>query len=136
MKNSLGLLVLMLFATLSLAQEYKDPFPDTRAPYRFRIYEREVLAAKEIADIDTFEVKKYLNHTWMQGIYRYEGDTTYRGANAYLQFSGRYLDGELTGRLKEKYGNVLYPTFYRFDTIYVIPTIEGFEKWKEERGYR
>jgi hypothetical protein len=49
MKYILGLLILIIFPTITFAQEYTDPFPDTRAPYCFRIYEREVLAKKEIS---------------------------------------------------------------------------------------
>ena len=116
----------MLFSAVSFAQEYKDPFPDTRAPYRFRIYEREVLKAKEIDTIETYHVVKKYNLVWRQGVYPFNGDTTG------LIYIGREL--ELLSCDTNIY--LVSPAYIRKDTVYVLPTIEGFEKWKLERGYK
>lgn len=115
----------VLFSGFLFAQEYKDPFPDTRAPYRFRIYEAEVLQAKEITRIDTFWVVKKYNRQWMQGVYAFAGDTTK------LKYVGREIElmnGDSTVWL-------VSPAYKRYDTVYVLPTIDGFEAWKKERGY-
>lgn len=115
----------ILIAAAATGQEYTDLFPDTRAPYRFRIYEAEVLAAKEIARVDTFWVVKKYNRQWMQGIYPFTGDTTK------LRYVGReieFMNGDTTVWL-------VSPAYKRYDTIYVLPTLEGFEKWKKENGY-
>lgn len=118
--------VLLFFAGSAVAQEYADPFSDTRAPYRFRIYEAEVLEAKEIARIDTFWVVKKYNRQWMQGIFAFTGDTTK------LKYVGReieFMNGDTTVWL-------VSPAYKLYDTVYVLPTIKGFEQWKKERGYK
>src|SRR5690606_32545000 len=68
--------ILIAFSGVVSAQHYTDLFPNSRAPYRFRIYEREVLEAKEIDTIHNYSVIKKYNRVWMQGIYPYNGDTT------------------------------------------------------------
>lgn len=126
MKTLFIILAWMLFAAISFAQEYKDPFPDTRAPYRFRTYEREVLKAKEIDTIETYHVVKKYNMVWRQGIFPFNGDTTN------LVYIGQEL--ELLSCDTNLYFS--YPFYLRKDTVYILPTIEGFEKWKLERGYK
>lgn len=120
------LVILLFIASAATAQEYTDPFPDTRAPYRFRIYEREVLAAKEIARIDTYSVVKKYNRQWMQGVYAFEGDT------ATLTYVGLELE-RLSCDTNLYFGS---PAYLRYDTLYVLPTIEGFESWKQQKGYK
>jgi|GEM_PF-4266850 len=115
----------LLFSGIISAQEYSDPFPDSRAPYRFRIYEREVLASKEIEKVDTYWVVKKYNRQWMQGVYAFTGDTTN------LVYWGKEL--ELLSCDTNLY--LVSPAYLRYDTIYVLPTLTGFELWKEERGY-
>jgi hypothetical protein len=121
------LLILLFVTTAATAQPYTDPFPDERAPYRFRIYEAEVLAAKQIARVDTYWVVKKYNRVWMQGIYPYTGDTTN------LKYIGRemeplnFFDSTIW---------LVSPAYKRYDTIYVLPTLQGFETWKQERGYK
>ena len=116
----------LLFSGLISAQEYSDPFPDSRAPYRFRIYEREVLASKEIEKVDTYWVVKKYNRQWMQGVYAFTGDTTN------LVYWGKEL--ELLSCDTNLY--LVSPAYYRYDTIYINPTIQGFEAWKKEKGYK
>jgi len=116
----------LLFSGIISAQEYSDPFPDSRAPYRFRIYEREVLALKEIATVDTYWVVKKHNRQWMQGVYAFTGDTTK------LVYWGKEL--ELLSCDTNLY--LVSPAYYRYDTIYINPTIQGFEAWKKEKGYK
>lgn len=119
------LLILLLITTAAGAQEYSDPFPDTRAPYRFRIYEQEVLQAKEVARVDTYWVVKKYNRVWMQGIWFFDGDTTN------LIYVGQELE-----RLSPDTNLYLQsPAYLRKDTVFILPTEEGFELWKKERGY-
>lgn len=116
----------LLFSGLISAQEYSDPFPDTRAPYRFRIYEREVLAKKEVDTIHTYWVVKKYNHVWTQGIFPFTGDTTT------LVYAARELE-----RLScDTSIYLISPAYIRKDTVYKLPTIAGFEQWKKERGYK
>ena len=111
---------------MATAQKYTDLFPDSRAPYRFRIYEKEVLQKKEVLGVDTFHVWKWMNAVWMQGLYKYEGDTTK------LVFTGWQQDNDQKGPL----GKIWYRAYKYYDTIYVVPSLEGFEMWKKERGYK
>lgn len=117
---------ILLFSGVISAQQYQDPFPDSRAPYRFRIYEKEVLDEKDISRIDTYWVVKKYNRQWMQGVYPFEGDTTK------LKYVGReieFMNGDTTVWL-------VSPAYKMYDTVYILPTLEGFEVWKEERGYK
>lgn len=121
-------IILFLFLISALAagaQEYSDLFPDTRAPYRFRIYEREVLETKKIDTIEIYWVVKKYNRVWMQGIFPFTGDTTK------LRYVGReieFMNGDTTVWL-------VSPAYKLYDTVYILPTISGFEAWKKERGY-
>lgn len=125
MKNT-AIVLLVLIAGVVSGQEYKDPYPDTRAPYRFRIYEREVLAAKEIDTIEIYNVVKKYNRVWMQGVFPFTGDT------ATLIYKGRELE-----RLScDTNLYLISPAYIRYDTVYILPTTEGFELWKKERGYK
>ena len=116
----------LLFSGLISAQQYTDPFPDTRAPYRFRIYEREVLAAKQIDTMHTYWVVKKYNRVWMQGIYFFAGDTT----------NLVYVAQELERLSCDTNLYIQSPAYYRYDTVYILPTLEGFEKWKLKKGYQ
>lgn len=126
MKTLFIIIAWVLLSVVSFAQEYKDPFPDSRAPYRFRIYEREVLEAKGIDTIVMYHVVKKYNLVWRQGVYPFNGDTTN------LIYIGQEL--ELLSCDTNLY--LSYPAYLRRDTIYVLPTIEGFNEWKLERGYK
>lgn len=119
-------ILFLLFSVILSAQEYTDLFPDTRAPYRFRIYEREVLESKEVDTIHIYWVVKKYNKVWRQGVYPFHGDTTN------LVYWGKEL--ELLSCDTNIY--LVSPAYLRYDTIYVLPTIEGFEIWKQERGYK
>jgi hypothetical protein len=124
MKHATAIL-LLLFTISATAQEYTDPFPDERAPYRFRIYEREVLEAKEIDTVETYWVVKKYNKVWMQGIYFFDGDTTN------LIPAGLELE-----RLSPDTNLYLhYPAYLRKDTVFILPTLKGFELWKQQKGY-
>lgn len=125
-RKSFIIALFLLFSGIITAQEYSDPFPDTRAPYRFRIYEREVLESKEIAEIDTYSVVKKYNRVWMQGIFEFTGDTT-KLIRVGKQFEQLNCNENLY---------FAHPVYNWFDTVYVMPTIEGFEAWKKERGYK
>lgn len=117
---------ILLFSGIISAQQYQDPFPDSRAPYRFRIYEKEVLDAKNISRIDTYWVVKKYNRVWMQGVYPFEGDTTK------LKYVGReieFMNGDTAVWL-------VSPAYKMYDTVYILPTLEEFEMWKEEKGYK
>lgn len=125
-RRAIVVTLLLLFSGIVTAQEYSDPFPDTRAPYRFRIYEREVLAAKEIDTIEIYHVVKKYNSQWMQGIFPFTGDTSN------LIYAGREME-----RLScDTNLYLISPAYIRYDTVYILPTTEGFELWKKERGYK
>lgn len=76
--------------------------------------------------VETYWVVKKYNRQWMQGVYPFEGDTTK------LKYAGReieFMNGDTTVWL-------VSPAYLRKDTVYVIPTIKGFENWKAEKGYK
>lgn len=134
MKYLLLIIIIFLSFLTVEAQEYTDLYPDTRAPYRFRIYEREVLAANEIDHIQTIWVSKYMNAVWLRGAIPFTGDTTK------LTYMGLEQDADF--EKKRKFENpdsvfcpINYPVFTLRDTIYVRPTYDGFLVWKEEHGY-
>jgi hypothetical protein len=61
----------------------------------------------------------------MQGIYSFTGDTTN------LIYKGQELE-----RLSCDTNLYFhYPGYIRLDIIYIMPSMEGFLKWKEENGY-
>lgn len=124
--TNITLFFLLFFAGFAHGQEYTDPYPNERAPYRYRIYEREVLAAKEIDTVETYHVVKKYNRQWMQGVFAFTGDTTN------LEYVGRELE-----RLSPDTNLYLVsPAYLREDTVYVLPSPEGFEVWKQQKGYK
>jgi hypothetical protein len=62
----------------------------------------------------------------MQGIYPFTGDTTN------LKYIGREIEPL---NCCDSTIWLVSPAYKRYDTIYVLPTIPGFEEWKKERGY-
>ena len=121
------LLVFIFFAVAVMVQA-QDAFRvyPSRNPFWFNLYERELLKEKPIERVDTLHVWKWMNVVWMQGIYKYEGDTTK------LIFTGWQKDNDQKGPL----GEIWYPAYKYYDTVYVKPSVKGFEKWKSEKGYR
>lgn len=108
--------------------QYVDYFANTRAPYRYRIYEKEVLADRKILRVDTIWVSNYLNKIWLRGMIEFTGDTSK------LIFQHYEYDKTFPKDSWLRY--IRYPVYIYQDTIYKWPTIEGFETWKIEKGYK
>lgn len=103
-------------------QIYVDLFPKgSRAPWSYRIYEKWQM--QKIHHIDTIHVSYYLRSVWMRGFIPFDGDTTK------LIFSG-FVRGDYNPN-PHTFNNDYYPTYILIDTIYSVPTLEGFEQWKE-----
>ena len=103
-------------------QIYKDYFPKgKRAPWGYRIYEKWQM--QQIHHIDIIDVEKYMRVMWRRGLYPFYGDTTK------LVHVGWRRNGPLD--LSNPISNLAWKVYELRDTIYAVPTPEGFELWKK-----
>jgi len=104
------------------SQIYEDLFPKGhRAPWGYRQYEKWQM--QQIHHIDVIDVEHYLRTQWRRGLIPFTGDTTKLVWKGMVQNTD-YIPSDST------FKTMYYPTYEYYDTIYTVPTLEGFELWK------
>lgn len=117
------------FKEPNFEHKYVDPYEGERHPWGWYNYEKEVLNAKRIIDIDRYHVYKYENR-YMMGVYYFTGDTTKLVPN-YLQ---RNIEGEYYEFVPFwNYPGKWCKSYLYYDTIYEQPTKEGFLIYKNNK---